>query len=262
MKPVKAAITLEALPSSIIEGKLYYAVTFLGTAEGVVSSVFSGFCGFTDTTPRLELRCASAVKPERLLEFWQEAGQSYVVVNEAAHFYIFYMLGGHALIESVLADAWMPELVGPKPVVMTGASGSGFTTVKALPPHSFRRAPTPKHRMRILNRDGFRCRICGRRPENNTDIELDVHHIRPWGKGGISTDGNLITLCHTCHSGLDPHDSPDLFKLLDGNTSNESVEESTKEYWKGVHLYRRLLADTLDAVGEEGATKVRAQRRR
>ncbi len=252
MKRAEDARQLGGILSTIVEGRLYYAITFLGTSEGrVTSNVFSGFCGFTDTTPRMELRRASAVKAERMLEFWQEAGVSGIVINEPAHLYVFYMLGGNALVESSLAEFWMPDLVGPKPTVLTGSSSGGFTSAEMVPVESFKRAPTPKLRMRIIGRDGFRCRICGRRPDNNTDIELHVHHIRPWGKGGLSTPDNLITLCHTCHVGLDPHDNPDLFNLVDHRSANTSVEVYAKDYWEGVQLYRSLLSDALDALDKD-----------
>jgi 5-methylcytosine-specific restriction endonuclease McrA len=48
-------------------------------------------------------------------------------------------------------------------------------------------------RRQILQRDGYRCQICGQRED------LSVHHIIPLSEGGDSTSGNLRVLCHTCH---------------------------------------------------------------
>ena len=49
-------------------------------------------------------------------------------------------------------------------------------------------------RFSIYQRDGYRCRICGR----STD-DLEVDHIFPIAKGGKSTYDNLQTLCHRCN---------------------------------------------------------------
>ena len=49
-------------------------------------------------------------------------------------------------------------------------------------------------RWRVLNRDGWRCKKCGRA------AKLEVHHVLPLHRGG---DGyaldNLETLCRSCH---------------------------------------------------------------
>lgn len=52
-----------------------------------------------------------------------------------------------------------------------------------------------KMRFSIYERDGYRCRKCGRATK---DLEID--HIFPVSKGGKSTYDNLQTLCHRCNS--------------------------------------------------------------
>ncbi len=51
-----------------------------------------------------------------------------------------------------------------------------------------------KMRFSIYQRDGYRCRICGRKTD-----DLEVDHIFPIAKGGKSTYDNLQTLCHSCN---------------------------------------------------------------
>jgi ssDNA-binding Zn-finger/Zn-ribbon topoisomerase 1 len=51
-----------------------------------------------------------------------------------------------------------------------------------------------KMRFAIYERDGHRCRKCGR---YTNDLEID--HIYPVSKGGKSTYDNLQTLCHKCN---------------------------------------------------------------
>lgn len=57
---------------------------------------------------------------------------------------------------------------------------------------------TPKQRFRILNRDGHRCQLCGRRAP---DVELEIDHIIPRSKGGTDFDTNLRALCRECNLG-------------------------------------------------------------
>lgn len=52
-----------------------------------------------------------------------------------------------------------------------------------------------KIRFAIYERDGYRCRKCGR----STD-DLEIDHIFPISKGGKTTFDNLQTLCHRCNT--------------------------------------------------------------
>lgn len=57
-------------------------------------------------------------------------------------------------------------------------------------------------RLRVLNRDGWRCQVCGRREQ------LDVHHVQFRSRAGMDIEDNLITVCRRCHRGM--HDSAGL----------------------------------------------------
>lgn len=77
------------------------------------------------------------------------------------------------------------------------------------PPRSM--VPTPTRRTsRVVNwrlrflvmqRDGFRCRMCGSSPAKGHAITLQVDHVLPWSRGGETTFENLQTLCETCNIG-------------------------------------------------------------
>ena len=51
-----------------------------------------------------------------------------------------------------------------------------------------------KIRERILLRDSYTCRMCGR-----VSTDLDVDHIVPLHLGGAESDENRQALCHDCH---------------------------------------------------------------
>jgi predicted DNA-binding protein (UPF0251 family)/rubredoxin len=56
-------------------------------------------------------------------------------------------------------------------------------------------------RFKILDRDNFTCRYCGKNPKNAVGTILEVDHIVPLSKGGTWDDSNLITACRDCNAG-------------------------------------------------------------
>jgi len=53
-------------------------------------------------------------------------------------------------------------------------------------------------RMRVLQRDKYRCQICGKTSKNT---ELQIDHIIPISKGGSNKFDNLRVLCMKCNTG-------------------------------------------------------------
>ena len=45
----------------------------------------------------------------------------------------------------------------------------------------------------VFERDGFRCRKCGK------PGRLEAHHVRPVAAGGNDSPENILTLCVCCH---------------------------------------------------------------
>ena len=60
-------------------------------------------------------------------------------------------------------------------------------------------APYEKLRQQVLRRDGWRCQACG------TMSNLEVHHKEFRSRVGDDSEGNLITLCTTCHACVHGH---------------------------------------------------------
>ncbi|MCL6003653.1 MAG: HNH endonuclease [Thermoplasmatales archaeon] len=68
-------------------------------------------------------------------------------------------------------------------------------------------SPWTTAKLIALERDGYKCRICGKAPvisesKKGVDrlrIEVEVHHIIPRIAGGSDSTRNLITLCKDCH---------------------------------------------------------------
>jgi 5-methylcytosine-specific restriction endonuclease McrA len=74
--------------------------------------------------------------------------------------------------------------------------------------HKTQRRPGMRQRFRVMLRDNFRCRLCGRSPATHTGLCLRIDHIVPWSKGGETTDDNLQTLCSDCNYGKFDHHPP------------------------------------------------------
>ncbi len=52
------------------------------------------------------------------------------------------------------------------------------------------------NRFRILERDGFKCKLCGR---GAPEVELHIDHWIPKARGGLDIYENLVTLCSQCN---------------------------------------------------------------
>lgn len=221
----------------------YFAATLRGTDQGCHLSFQSRFAGWPEgggPDTGVELRKAVPVHADRMARLWDEVGQGWMAVTEPAHLAWFLQLGGNALIAEDITFKHFARFVEPHKVVKEGAVG--FISYEPDAREVKERAPTKKQRMRILKRDGFRCQLCGERPSLNEHITLHVHHIRPFGMGGLTIDENLITLCHTCHEGLDPHNKPELFWLPGGHVDRMVARQSADVFHEEVEAYRRHVA--------------------
>lgn len=53
----------------------------------------------------------------------------------------------------------------------------------------------------VMQRDGFKCKICGASPSTDSGVTLHIDHIVPCAKGGTADIDNLQTLCSKCNLG-------------------------------------------------------------
>ena len=229
-----------------VEGYVYYAVGLFGREDGgMTTTCQTSWVGFADERRQREIRKACPVLPEKALSVLESIGEPGVLVNDETDFYVFCLIGGHGVIEQSICEKHLPHVVGENEIVNSVADG--MVGVEQAPPGWLRRAPSKKKRMEILRRDGQKCKICGRSPHNYVDLELHVHHIRPWGKGGLTESDNLVTLCQTCHDGLDPHHDPALFQQL-GYDPYAYLFKARPDYKAGVLRYRESIQQGLESL--------------
>ena len=221
----------------------YYHITITANEEGVIThSIQTSWTGYTETKPKREIREGRLFSHpmdvknnlEKILK------QSCVIVNDEKDLFLFFLYGGHAMIEKHVATIHLANLVNNREC-MKDSSHSGFTSVVK---NKMQHVPSKKLRMEILSRDDFRCRSCGRSPAVYIDIELHVHHIIPWGIGGITEKENLITICKTCHDGLSPHYYPQLSSLQKDKYLTP-IEQSIN-YDSNVYNYQQKLSQYIN----------------
>lgn len=229
-------------PGAVRDGKKYFVFRLVGTLSGEVAiEVQTHWVGWEGGQPSgNEIREASLMDPNWFTSAWKKLGERFLVVNSVEEIAVLLGRGGNALIEESVARAIFPERLQPTVCWAQERGLKGIVSRKPERVHD--RAPTKKVRMEALKRDGYRCRICGRRASDHVDVELNVHHIIPWEEGGLSERKNLITLCRTCHVGLDPHFEPKLFELLPDD-ERLSDEELRFDYRIEEVLYRRAWAN-------------------
>lgn len=54
-------------------------------------------------------------------------------------------------------------------------------------------------RKKILQRDNYTCQQCNNSIRNEPNLLLEIDHIKPLSKGGMTTEDNLQTLCWRCN---------------------------------------------------------------
>jgi hypothetical protein len=64
-----------------------------------------------------------------------------------------------------------------------------------------RKSISTKLRLEVMNRDKFKCKLCGKSPANDVGIQLEIDHAVSLFNGGSNEIENLQTLCNLCNNG-------------------------------------------------------------
>lgn len=173
----------------------------------------SAFTMWVGNQGKFEVRQVSPVKHDISSMHLSKLNTQVCTVNAQDELAALLKVGGHSLIRKEIIETNWKELIMPKIVVDTYDAGY-LDYYSVIEPKHRGRLARNEYRMEILKRDQYRCRICGCSADDSVHIRLEVHHIKPWEEGGISTPQNLITLCATCHSGISVVDRDILYKKV------------------------------------------------
>src|SRR3546814_6156951 len=120
-----------------------------------------------------QFRDSLLVRADRVVEIYRDNKERCLVVDDESDFSVFLLVGGHAVIECNVAESAIPEWLVQTLAIQEGLVG--FVAADLLPNTAMNRAPTQKVRMRVLQRDSFRCRICSRSVSHLVEGELTVN---------------------------------------------------------------------------------------
>lgn len=105
------------------------------------------------------------------------------------------------------SGGWSASYGGPRPR-RPGGSARGADSAYAAIKHAGLmaryeygkpvRSSSVRLRFAVLERDGFACHYCGRKPP---EVELHVDHVIPVAQAGSNDIDNLVTACQTCNAG-------------------------------------------------------------
>lgn len=217
----------------------YFAATLLAEDDRWSLRFQTAFAGWPEgaepgpSAPELRQPCP--VDPTKMVSLWGSVGQSWLAVDQAAELAAYFRLGGNALIAQGVARTHLPQFIAPQVLIKPA-----LVALAAYETSMNSHRPSQKLRLRVLKRDGYRCQLCGERPSLNEHIVLVIHHINPFGASGVTAEENLVTICHTCHSGLDPHEDLDLYLIPGGHLDRVIGVAQSDEHSRAVDTYRRL----------------------
>jgi hypothetical protein len=93
-------------------------------------------------------------------------------------------------------DEWWPAVEQ----LLAVATAPNISEKRGSTTTTRRQGISHRRRYTILQRDGFKCQLCGRTAEHD-QVRLEVDHQQPVSKGGTNDDANLWTLCNDCNAG-------------------------------------------------------------
>ena len=113
----------------------------------------------------------------------------------------------------------------------------------------------PSLRYRVLERDGFRCAYCG---VSSSAAPLEVDHVVPSSKGGVTEEENLKTSCWNCNSGKsDRVSSPK--DRVSGFGTQDQKQDLEREQERGRADSNKLPSTVIirfPVVGSEGEVEI------
>ncbi|ELZ41618.1 HNH endonuclease [Halorubrum tebenquichense] len=80
-------------------------------------------------------------------------------------------------------------------------------------------------RKKIYKRDNYRCQECGSLGGKRGNAKLHAHHIKPKSEGGSHRQGNLKTVCKSCHENIHGHGVGGSATSSSGNSDQQDAAE-------------------------------------
>lgn len=159
-----------------------------------------------------EIRRASLVNPLITKTHFKLLKYPLSIIENTTELTSFLRIGGHAIVTKSVAEVNWNEILEPK--IVANTYEEGYIEYETVDEKFKKRFARGNFRIEIFDRDNYQCRICGSSPDDGVHVRLEVHHIKPWEEGGITSPENLITLCASCHEGASLIDREILYRKI------------------------------------------------
>src|SRR5258708_6833179 len=111
----------------------YYAVTMTVDEHGqCFVDTQTEWAGWADDARLTEIRAPSIVKPEAMIRYWKLMEQPYVVVKAEPEWFIYFQMGGNALVSEAIAEANLADtfrMMRSSPTIRIADSASSFLSL-------------------------------------------------------------------------------------------------------------------------------------
>lgn len=239
-----------------LNGIGYYLVTLKNGDKNSIIGIFSSWIDFDKDDKNKEIRQISSVIPDKVKQDLEFLEKPSLIVNSVEELTSFFAMGGYALVDKQLIDKHQKEILDP--IVCSNTIDRGFIKYETLPQKDKARFARDKFRVEVIDRDNYRCRVCGCSEADSVHIRLEVHHIKPWEEGGLTIKENLITLCNACHRGAKNFDRWKLYEKIgissyyQNSTFFSPNENYTSEQYKKVIYFA---SNTIEIIAPKDALK-------
>lgn len=136
-------------------------------------------------------------------------GQQGYQIESPSHFERWLLKRGWAVVPESVARSLMPQWLNARECILDAAGT--FTDTALAPEGVLKQIASRGRRERVVERERGICLLCGRSQADG--VELTMHHVTPYSRGGETTTGNLVLLCARCNQAVGTNQLSNLYQL-------------------------------------------------
>ena len=185
----------------------------------VYFTTFTKFCKFADEGR--ESRTPDIIRTKTMMRALEELGQHFCFIDNDTQMQLWLAKKGWAIVSKEYCEKNMKSWLKDRLCLKTPAET--YSAIEISSKISQTRLNSRKdERLRkeanelkktVYEKHGRACMQC-KKTEQEDDIKITLHHIRPFSKGGETTIQNLIPLCEKCNRDIDNDFLPELYDKI------------------------------------------------
>ncbi len=162
----------------------------------------------TFTSAGREVRYPAPVNVKNLWKAAHLFGQCLYIIQTEKDYHKWLYKKGWAIFQKSLVKSVMPQ--GLRSTECVKAATGIYTDVEIVSPSALRHYTKRMRKRHVFDRDKNTCLACGATEEEG--VQLTMHHVRPFSRGGETTAHNLATLCESCNQAVGVKEVAELYK--------------------------------------------------